>query len=434
MLMMSAGAAHPLSAIVTQLSLDDVAEVEDSGLGRIVGDRIVFRHPLVRSAVYHAAIPSARRAMHLRLASALVENDEARAWHLAAAAIGFDEPAATALEEAAENAQGRSGYAPAAAAFQRAAALTAEPAARARRLQRAAEAATLAGLMDLAASIISEAEALHPGTAQRAELAYLRGLLLIHAAQDATGVFAGAGRSLCAIDPGRAGVMLAWASEAALYERNWEAAAALAEEALALELDHSGVAQFWATWTRGVALTVLGRADEARAALNAAVAGFAENGLERDPRLLANYGAGLMYLGDFRGGLDAAASAEAAARRRARSRHACSPPRSRSPAGSCWGTGIERVLRPPKCTRSPSTATTAPSSATSCGRRPISPPPAVRASASRSWLHSSTSRAIRGSPCVPGCWRSGALSLQRRSSRLSLTYARARSPDMPART
>src|SRR4029453_14238558 len=58
---------------------------EDAGLLAIAEGRVSFRHPLVRSAVFHAAPPSERRAAHRALADALRAGDDAErlAWHLA---------------------------------------------------------------------------------------------------------------------------------------------------------------------------------------------------------------------------------------------------------------------------------------------------------------------------------------------------------------
>src|SRR5207247_6605402 len=68
-----------------------------------------------------------------------------RAWHLAASIDEPDEAVVAELDQAAARAQARGGYEAASAAFERAAELTAESEARARRLFGAANNAWLAG-------------------------------------------------------------------------------------------------------------------------------------------------------------------------------------------------------------------------------------------------------------------------------------------------
>ncbi|MER7684720.1 AAA family ATPase [Streptomyces sp. NPDC097610] len=134
-----------LSAVGDRATPDDWLPAERAGLVRIDADRVRFRHPLIRSAVYRAATYTERHTAHRALADVLVGDPDRRAWHHAAAASGVDEEAARELDDSAARAQRRGGYAAAATALERAARLSPDPTVRAGRLVRAATMAMYAG-------------------------------------------------------------------------------------------------------------------------------------------------------------------------------------------------------------------------------------------------------------------------------------------------
>ncbi len=136
-----------------------LAPAEDRGLVRVDRTGLRFSHPLVRSAIYHAAPFARRAAAHRELAGALGDQPDRRAWHLAAAALHPDEQVASLLEATAAQAQRRGGAAAAALALERAADLSPDPADQARRLVAAASAAVPTGqgdwVQDLAARALA---------------------------------------------------------------------------------------------------------------------------------------------------------------------------------------------------------------------------------------------------------------------------------------
>ena len=149
--------------------------VETAGL-LAIDDRVTFRHPLARSAVYRSATPPQRRAVHLALAE--VTDREAdpdrRAWHLAAAAAGPNENVAVELERSAGRAQARGGMAAAAAFLRRSVALTRDPARRPDRALAAAQASIHAGAFDAALELLATAEGGSLDELERARVDLLR--------------------------------------------------------------------------------------------------------------------------------------------------------------------------------------------------------------------------------------------------------------------
>src|SRR5216683_2275125 len=155
---------------------DAAAPAEADGL-LTVGAQVIFRHPLVRSAVYHAASIAERRRAHRALAEATDPrtDPDRRAWHRAQATSAPDADVAAELERSANRAQARGGLAAAAAFLERAAALTLEPAQRAERALAAARATAQAGTFDAALRLLATAEAGPLDEFQRARADLLSG-------------------------------------------------------------------------------------------------------------------------------------------------------------------------------------------------------------------------------------------------------------------
>jgi DNA-binding CsgD family transcriptional regulator len=137
-------------------------EAADRAAGVLeLGAQMRFRHPLARSAVYHAASPRERGSVHAALAEATdpeVDPDR-RVWHRAQAASQPDEDVAEELEHSAGRAQSRGGLAAAAAFLERATELTPDPARAAGRALAAAQTKGEAGAPDAALRLLATVDA-----------------------------------------------------------------------------------------------------------------------------------------------------------------------------------------------------------------------------------------------------------------------------------
>jgi len=149
--------------------------VESDGL-LALGEGVVFRHPLVRSAVYGSSGPTERRQVHRALADATdpeIDPDR-RAWHRAQATAMPDEEVAAELEGSATRALARGGFAAAAAFLERASMLSPDAARRAGRALAAAEAKQEMGALAEALTLVTKAESGPLDELQRAQVDVLR--------------------------------------------------------------------------------------------------------------------------------------------------------------------------------------------------------------------------------------------------------------------
>jgi DNA-binding CsgD family transcriptional regulator len=182
LLMVAATHAEALGPVAAALQargidVDTLAAGEAAGLVARRDDRVVFTHPLVRSAVYWGAPLPARRAAHAALAAHA--ETESRAWHLAAAATAADEQVAAALEDAASAAERRGALAAATEAFERAGRLSPAGGARVRRRSEAARTAVLAGRLDVARHTLDDLLAEPHDAAVHADLELMRATVML---------------------------------------------------------------------------------------------------------------------------------------------------------------------------------------------------------------------------------------------------------------
>jgi DNA-binding CsgD family transcriptional regulator len=278
-----------------------LAEAELSGLITVADDRITLRHPLVRSALYSAAPSGERRRVHAALAEALSREVDAdrRAWHRSSSVVEPDESVVSDLVEAAGRAERRGGYEAAAAAWARAAELTAGPALRAQHLFAASMAAWVSAHPDRARSLVDKAIGEATDPLLLADARRLRGRIEWN-----TGSVRLANRMLLAAavkaadhDPVRAREIAAEAVSIAA----WGGDSGSDIDATALVPSPAANApareRTYDQMLRGLARVVAGDYAGAAAALHQAFAIHEE--LPEDYDLLPNLSIGAMHLGEF---------------------------------------------------------------------------------------------------------------------------------------
>jgi DNA-binding CsgD family transcriptional regulator len=184
------------------IPVHELSAAEADGLVEL-GPQVAFRHPLLRSVIYRAAPPDERHAAHRALAAA-TDSDadpDRRAWHRAHALAEPDEDVALELEQSAERARARGGFAAAAAFLERSAALTPDPAGRAHRALEAAAGTHLAGASQEALTLLGRADAGPLDALDRARLKLLHGEIVdLRRTPDALPLLLDAARQLEPLD------------------------------------------------------------------------------------------------------------------------------------------------------------------------------------------------------------------------------------------
>jgi DNA-binding NarL/FixJ family response regulator len=162
--------------------LTDLAPAERDELVRVddVTGQIALRHPLLQSAIVAMSTHEERRNAHLAIAAGLVGDPERRAWHLAAAATGPDEPVAAQLEEAADRVMQRGDALAAVTTLVRSAELSTTVEHRARRLAKAAYIGAEAGGTTTAPTLLADAGVIGPDSAGSLHAASATALLMIN--------------------------------------------------------------------------------------------------------------------------------------------------------------------------------------------------------------------------------------------------------------
>jgi len=265
-------AAAPLG-----LAAADLEPAETADLVRIDGDSFSFRHPLLRSAVYYTAAPTDRRRAHRALADALDGYSEAerRAWHLAAAALGPDDGAASALADAAVSARKRGGHAAAASALERAAQLSSSPAERAERMLGAAQDLQFAGRLDQSLQLLDQVLQLTGDALVRSDAKRLRARILswTGAPAEAHRLWLQEAALIEPIDPARAAAMMAEAAIVSTMTGDVREVVATAEQAYAL-FQRFGIDDVSAMAVYSNALILSGQAERALPLLDRCQAAF----------------------------------------------------------------------------------------------------------------------------------------------------------------
>jgi DNA-binding CsgD family transcriptional regulator len=171
--------------VLQQASGGGLTHLERAEQSRLVtvdlaAHRLVFRHPLIRSAVIDSASFAERQRAHRRLAEFLDDQPDRKTWHLAEATLDPDEDVARLLEQSSYRRLARGDAVGAVAALSRAADLSPRRSDRARRLAEAAYfGAAALGEVGGAAQLLEDARRSDPDFTRSVESAMVAAYLQI---------------------------------------------------------------------------------------------------------------------------------------------------------------------------------------------------------------------------------------------------------------
>ncbi len=270
----SSEALTPVVAACRELGIPSGAleDGEGSGLVRLGTDTIAFTHPLLRAVMYQGAAPAERRRAHRALADHT--DEDARAWHLAAAAVGPNPVVAAALDEAAARATARGAHSVAADAFERAAQATEPGDGRSLRLLRAGLAAALGAAYARSAALLEPATEMSDARARASARHLLAMATLTGAIRPAMTnyrVLSDEADAVLAVDPALAATFHADAALTAIVASDCRLALESARRAAAV-LPPSAPAspRCQVLAMLGLSLALRGEYDDARSALDSA--------------------------------------------------------------------------------------------------------------------------------------------------------------------
>ncbi len=216
----SVGDAALLWRACQQLGIPSTAAAaaEASGLLRL-SPRVIFRHPLARSAAYRLSDPDERRLVHQALAAVTdpALDPDRRAWHRARSVVGPDEAVAVELERSAGTARARGGLTASAAFLERSVSLTADGAQRGRRALAAAQAKLAAEATAEADDLLVLAEVSSADEAELARAELLRAQVMFATGRGAPTSLINAAQRLAPVDPDSARVTYLEALAASLF-------------------------------------------------------------------------------------------------------------------------------------------------------------------------------------------------------------------------